>query len=183
MYRGNIKVILLFIFIIILMGFSAMMFTFEKDAHNIKEKAYDSVKQKMENEKGDVVEKITDTGRQKVGEALQDVGEKILLQKYETPGYFGNYDQNDLQKYEYAILFFTAEWCPSCVAVEKNIAQRSAYIPPHIAIMMIDYDDQEMKEKYNVNQQHTFILLDENGDEVKRWTNSETLGGIISNVK
>lgn len=78
-----------------------------------------------------------------------------------------------------ALLFFAATaWCQTCSALEEEIVERTAEIPTGLTILKVDYDnDKEMKRKYGVTVQHTLVLLDKNGAELKRW-----VGGDFNNM-
>jgi thioredoxin-related protein len=68
------------------------------------------------------------------------------------------------------LLFFHASWCPTCRSLEKELNNRPSDIPEDITILNIDYDkNKEMKLKYNVTTQHTIVMLDSSGNEIKRW--------------
>lgn len=75
------------------------------------------------------------------------------------------------QKKGKSLLFFAATmWCQTCSELEKEIIERNADIPKDVTILKVDYDnDRVMNQKYGVTNQHTLVLLDKNGQEVKRW--------------
>ena len=65
------------------------------------------------------------------------------------------------------ILFFHASWCPSCQSVDVDITSGS--VPSGVHVRKVDYDSSlDLREKYNVTRQHTFIHVDQNGNEKKR---------------
>jgi len=70
-----------------------------------------------------------------------------------------------------SVLFFAATtWCQTCSALEEEIIERQAEIQKNINILKVDYDnDRVMNQKYGVTSQHTLVVLDENGKELKRW--------------
>jgi len=70
-----------------------------------------------------------------------------------------------------SVLFFAATtWCQTCSALEEEIIERQAEIPEGVTILKVDYDnDKAMNQKYVVTSQHTLVVLDENGKELKRW--------------
>ena len=76
-----------------------------------------------------------------------------------------------VQKYGNTVLFFAATtWCQTCSELDKEIHGRIGVIPSDITILKVDYDnDRNMRTKYGVTQQHTLIVLDKQGSEVKRW--------------
>lgn len=77
------------------------------------------------------------------------------------------------------LLFFAATtWCQSCAELEQEIVDRVAEIPSNVTILKVDYDnDQETNQQHAVTSQHTLVLLDESGTEVKRW-----LGGDFNTL-
>jgi len=70
-----------------------------------------------------------------------------------------------------SVLFFAATtWCQTCSALEEEIIERQTEIPSDITILKVDYDnDKVMNQKYGVTSQHTLVVLDKDGQEVKRW--------------
>lgn len=83
-----------------------------------------------------------------------------------------------------AILFFHAPWCPTCSALDKDIRANSANIPDNVVIFKTDYDTQrELKKKYGVTYQHTLVQVDENGNQITKWSGGNTLASLISKVQ
>jgi thioredoxin 1 len=81
------------------------------------------------------------------------------------------------------VLFFHAGWCPTCIATNKEVNANLDSIPEGVVIFRIDYDtSDELKERYNVTYQDTFVQVDSEGDLIKLW-NGGGLDGILSNVK
>lgn len=82
------------------------------------------------------------------------------------------------------VLFFRASWCPTCKAVDADIKARLKDIPAHLTILDVNYDDSaDLKKKYGVTYQHTFVQVDAQGNLVKKWSGSPTLAALISEVK
>ncbi|MBD3269980.1 redoxin domain-containing protein, partial [Candidatus Peregrinibacteria bacterium] len=66
-------------------------------------------------------------------------------------------------------LFFHAEWCPVCRAMEANIEENEDQIPADVALLKVDYDtEEELKQEYGITQQSVWVLLDAEGNEVAR---------------
>lgn len=58
------------------------------------------------------------------------------------------------------VLFFHAPWCPQCRSIEKGIVPGA--IPSGLTIIKVDYDsNQELRRKYGVTLQTTFVRVDE----------------------
>lgn len=82
-----------------------------------------------------------------------------------------------------AVLFFHAAWCPTCQAAEKDIQSKLSEIPENITIFKTDYDTQtELKKKYDITYQHTFVQVDEQGNEIAKW-NGGGVDEIITRVR
>ena len=77
------------------------------------------------------------------------------------------------------VLFFAADWCPTCQEATKNLEADPAAIPAGLAIVRVDYDNSdELKQKYGVTVQHTFVQVDPEGNEVAKWSGSVTADEI-----
>lgn len=69
------------------------------------------------------------------------------------------------------LLFFRADWCPTCKAAEKDILKNSSQLPEDLIILRTDYDTEiALKEKYDIVYQHTFVQVDSNGNEITKWS-------------
>jgi len=92
------------------------------------------------------------------------------------------------QKFEEAkdkkrVYFFHASWCPTCKVVNKEFSENSTGIPEDVMIFKTDYDtENELKKKYNITYQHTFVFVDENGSEIKKW-NGGGLAELVQNTQ
>ncbi|MBI2021534.1 thioredoxin family protein [Candidatus Daviesbacteria bacterium] len=69
-----------------------------------------------------------------------------------------------------AILFFHANWCPTCNALDKELKTTSLSLPQDVTLIKTDFDKEKaLKEKYKIIQQHTLVLVDKDGNEIKKW--------------
>jgi thiol-disulfide isomerase/thioredoxin len=81
------------------------------------------------------------------------------------------------------VLFFHAGWCPTCISAHKDFIKRIDEIPEEIIVVKTNYDaEKELKKKYNVTYQHTFVQIDANGELVTIW-NGGDLDEILKNLK
>lgn len=81
------------------------------------------------------------------------------------------------------VIFFHADWCPSCSVLDKDILENESEIPEDVVILRADYDEEtELKQKYGVNYQHTLVQVDENGDELNQWAGSFNLEDIVNQL-
>lgn len=82
------------------------------------------------------------------------------------------------------VLFFRASWCPTCKALDADIRARMSAIPSDLTILDVDYDNSaELKRKYGVTYQHTFVQVDAEGNQIKKWSGSPTLSALVSEVQ
>ena len=79
------------------------------------------------------------------------------------------------------VLFFHASWCTTCKSADENI--KLSEIPAGLSIFKIDYDESiELKQKYGVTTQHTFIEVDKNMNLLKKWSGSKTVEDILTGL-
>ncbi len=81
------------------------------------------------------------------------------------------------------VLYFHAPWCPTCVPTDKEFKTNFDKIPQDVVLFKTDYDTSvELKKKYAITYQHTFVLVDENGNELAKW-NGGAIAELIENTK
>ena len=81
------------------------------------------------------------------------------------------------------IIFFHANWCPSCLVLNSSIERESANIPADVAIFKADYDTSvELRQKHGITTQHSLALVDANGDTLKTWRGSPNLEAVLSQI-
>lgn len=81
------------------------------------------------------------------------------------------------------VLFFHAPWCPTCRPADAAFQKDAALIPQSVVLFKTDYDTStELKKKYAVTYQHTFVQVDATGKEVTKW-NGGQLSELIANIK
>ena len=68
------------------------------------------------------------------------------------------------------LLFFHADWCPTCRAAEKDIMQNQTSLPDNLTVLKTDYDtNRDLRTRYSLTSQHAFVLVDNEGNEVSKW--------------
>jgi thiol-disulfide isomerase/thioredoxin len=101
----------------------------------------------------------------------------------------GQYIAYDASKIAFAkegkvVLFFNASWCPQCQAIDKDIKASLGDIPADTLILNVDYDtNKDLKTKYAVTTQHTFVQVDDSGNMLTKWVGGNTLEEVISRLK
>lgn len=80
------------------------------------------------------------------------------------------------------VLFFHANWCPTCRAADKNLNAES--IPDGLTILKIDYDSAtDLRKKYKLTTQHSFVQVDKNGNLINKWIGSNSVNDIKANLQ
>lgn len=99
-----------------------------------------------------------------------------------TGGTYANYTPELIWNSENTLLFFHAPWCPSCVALEKEIT--SSPVPQWLTILKVDYDTEiELRQKYEVTSQHTFVQIDKNSELIQKWVWANSIEDISERIR
>jgi thiol-disulfide isomerase/thioredoxin len=82
-----------------------------------------------------------------------------------------------------AVLFFKADWCPTCRAADAEFQANLEGIPADVTVLVVNYDAEgALKQKYNITYQHTFVQVDGDGEQVCRW-NGGAVGELLANLQ
>jgi thiol-disulfide isomerase/thioredoxin len=85
--------------------------------------------------------------------------------------------------YEDVVLFFHADWCPTCQATEKDLTENAAAIPTGLTVVKVDYDtENDLRQRYGITNQHTFVQVDATGAEIKKFAGSITGADIAAAI-
>lgn len=101
-----------------------------------------------------------------------------------APPTYEDFSPEKIQRADTApvVLFFHASWCPSCLSAERIFQKKLSLLPPGVSILKIDFDSaSELKERYNITYQHTFVQVDSMGNELARWSGG-AVDGVIANL-
>lgn len=110
-----------------------------------------------------------------VDEVLPGPGSYLTLAEYEADQ--AAYADTDV------VLFFNAEWCSTCKVARDNIQSDPSGIPSGLTIVVVDFDTaNDLRQKYGVTVQHTFVQVDADGKELAKWSGSVTAEEIAQNT-
>ncbi len=85
-------------------------------------------------------------------------------------------DKLALAKDNKVVIFFHAAWCPTCRALDAEINSKG--VKEGYIILKADYDSsKELKAKYGVTSQHTFVQVNTGGTSLVKWT-----GGDLASI-
>ena len=107
------------------------------------------------------------------------------MSSYSDLVFAGNYKaydetQNQIDSDKVTVLDFYATRCPSCVSSHKNFLANADKIPDTLQILNVNYDEATaLKKKYDVTSQHTFVLVDRDGNLLKKTKGLSSIENII----
>lgn len=103
----------------------------------------------------------------------------------EVPAQYRDYDQKAFEaaKDQKRILFFSAKWCSSCKQADKDLKMNAKDLSKGVVVFKVDYDKEKaLKKKYGIPSQHTFVLVDDKGEALEKWSGGATKE-VIMKVK
>lgn len=114
-----------------------------------------------------------DEERMSAGETVPELPDDL------QPGLYADYSSDRVEEEQNlgkkVVLYFWAAWCPECRAADADFTANSDKIPAGIALLKLNYDTEtELKQKYGVTYQHTFVQIDNNGNLVTKWISGDT---------
>ena len=69
------------------------------------------------------------------------------------------------------VYFFHASWWPICQGIDKEINADMSKIPAGVTMIKTDFDNStDLRQKYGVTTQYTFVQVDSNGSETAQWS-------------
>jgi thiol-disulfide isomerase/thioredoxin len=144
----------------------------EEAAMMKKEEAAAMEKDKMAKE-GDAMVKESEAMVKE--DAMSKIGSYVTLADY----------NKDPSKYADSkkVYFFHASWCPICQGIDKEINADTTKIPAGVTLIKTDFDSTtDLRQKYGVTTQYTFVQVDSNGNETAQWS-ATSLAKAISGIK
>ena len=80
-------------------------------------------------------------------------------------------------------LYFHANWCPKCIALNRDIESNADQIPEDLVIFKVDFDrEEDLKQNYGVRFQTTVLRVDSQGDPEREFvgaTEGHTLAELL----
>ena len=98
-----------------------------------------------------------------------------------TPSGYVSYEEYSAAMDKYSsvkvVLFFNATWCPDCRAINEALTSDPGKIPAGTTVVSVDYDQHaDLRQRYGVTMQHTFVQINSSGDKVRQWASTSTDG-------
>lgn len=81
------------------------------------------------------------------------------------------------------VYYFHASWCSICQAIDKEISADPSKLPSGVTMIKTDFDSStQLRQKYGVTNQYTFVQVDNNGNETAQWS-ATNLNKAIAGIK
>lgn len=129
---------------------------------------------------------------------LEDIQEQLMITNSEVTqveepiveseapvvlvGSYQAYDESLVGVTANTVLFFHAEWCGTCKAADAKL--READAPEDLTVLKVDFDEaSDLRKKYGVTTQHSFVQVDADGNEMAKWQGSKDFSDIEAQVK
>lgn len=124
------------------------------------------------------------------------IGAVFLLKPYMLPyvisattpqnmysgGVYTDYDISALPSTWTIVLFFHADWCPSCVRAEKNF--QASGIAKWVILIKVDYDShKDLREKYGIRAQTSYAHIRPDGSLITSRVGSLSMEDILKHIQ
>lgn len=161
---GNIAIIALVIGVVILGGGAYLLTQNQGTSTNQNNQPTSEVTQTTPDEMADTpTQPNPDTNQDDSQAPTEEAGANGQYLTYSPANFQATSDQR-------RVLFFHASWCPTCKVANEELTENADQLPEDVVVLKTDYDTQtELKQKYGVTYQHTFVQVDENGEAVAKW--------------
>ncbi len=130
--------------------------------------------EQSQTETADVMEKNdSEEAMKKDGDETMDKTEdEAMMKKTVTYVELADFDANkDTYDNQTKVYFFHASWCPICKSIDEDITSDPTQIPSNTTLIKADFDTStELRQKYGVTTQYTFVKVDNDGNEISQWS-------------
>lgn len=79
------------------------------------------------------------------------------------------------------VLYFYANWCITCKPANADFLANEDKIPEDVEVLRVNFKDSEtdqeeanLAKKYNIVYQHTFVQVDSDDKEIKKWNGGDS---------
>jgi thioredoxin 1 len=120
---------------------------------------------------------------------IQDLSEDSIKKSADSRYIEYSPESYELHKDKRRVLFFYANWCPTCRLADADFVKNISIIPEDTVVIRVNYNDsetdnneKELAKNYAVTYQHTFVQINGHGNEVTKWNGGQT-EDLLKNIK
>lgn len=138
----------------------------EKAANNAKDMTYGAMEtmEKSSDAMMDEAENMVEDAMEKTGELMEKAEENVTALSAAS---YVEYSATAGAGKKH-LLFFYADWCPTCVKWEAKVTEALATLPEDTLILKASYDDDaELKAQYEIVKQSTAVFINADGSVAK----------------
>lgn len=101
--------------------------------------------------------------------------QEVEIQDKSNPINFVSMEEaQELAKEKPTVLFFYADWCPSCQFAHKNFKDNLAKLTD-LYLVVVNYDtSKDLQKRYGVTYQHSFVQISPEGESLVKWNGGST---------
>lgn len=171
MYKGGIKILLLFLllFCVTIVGliWFGVHVARQKAPAYIKEKTDEIVEESKEKAKKALIKE----GKKQINTLLEEDADAQQIAEDAKKGMIEYKENLDFSQYENVVFFFTSKDCVQCNLIKKSVRNGVFKIPEGAIGVIVDNEKHaDLIKKYNVTEFPLFILVDKNDlSEKRRW--------------
>lgn len=119
----------------------------------------------------------------------QQENESVSQKSLNSSAYI-EYSNSELEKAsgKRRVLFFFANWCPTCKPTDQDLKANESKIPEDVTVIRVNYNDtdtdaeeKDLAKKYAITYQHTFVQIDQDGNEITKWNGGKT-NELLKNI-
>jgi len=120
---------------------------------------------------GVAVEVVDENGSSEIAEPVMDEEPAVAADDSAKYIDYSSAKYAELKGSKPFVLFFHADWCPTCRRMEKDILEDLANYPAGTTFLKTDYDQEtDLKKDYSIRVQSTVVVVDANGEVVYQAT-------------
>ena len=160
------------------------VFAYSNNQNDKKEQEKMAMEKKTEDEAMMKKEEATAMEKDKMAKEGDAMAKDDAMSKQGSYVTLADYDK-DPSKYADSkkVYFFHASWCPICQGIDKEINADMSKIPAGVTVIKTDFDSStELRQKYGVTTQYTFVQVDNSGNETAQWS-ATSLQKAIDGIK
>lgn len=148
------------------------IFAYSNNQNDKKEKEKMAMEKKTSDEAMTKKDEATVVEKDKIAKENDTMEKDAAMSKHGSYVTLADYDKDpsnyaDSKK----VYFFHASWCPVCQGIDEEIKADMSKIPARVTIIKADFDDStDLRQKYGVTTQYTFVQVDNSGSETAQWS-------------